>query len=249
MLEWRDEGVLLSVRGHGEAAAIIEVFTAFHGLHAGVVPGGGSRKAAPLLQPGAQLQLVWRARLDEHIGSFVAEPVRSRAGILDDHLGLMGLNAVRALLRLALPEREPHPELYARTVPLLDAFAAGGGRGEKPGGDWARDYLAWERLLLEQTGYGLDLASCAVTGATDGLAFVSPRTGRAVSRGAAGEWADRLLPLPDCLADPAGDPAGLAAGLATTGYFLEHRLAAERGAGRLPEARRRLVAALTGGRV
>lgn len=248
MLEWRDEGMLISVRGHGESAAIIEVFTAAHGLHAGVVPGGGSRRLAPTLQPGAQLQVTWRARLDEHIGSYAVEPVRARSGILADRMGLLGLNAVCSLIRLALPEREPHADLYAATADLMDAFDRGGtdrGGADRGGADWARDYLAWELLLLEQTGYGLDLSACAVTGATEGLAYVSPKTGRAVSRAGAGQWADRLLPLPGCLCDRLGDPGGLADGFATTGFFLEGRLAADRGEGALPEARRRLVAALT----
>jgi DNA repair protein RecO (recombination protein O) len=239
MLEWRDEGVLVAVRGHGETAAIIEVFTEGHGLHAGVVPGGASRKAAPVLQPGADLAVAWRARLDEHIGTFTVEPRRSRAALFDDRRGLLGLNAVCALIQLALPEREPHPQLYAGTKALLSAIDGGS--------DWGIGYLWWELLLLRETGYGLDLSACAVTGATEGLAFVSPRTGRAVSRAGAGDWADRLLPLPACLRDPRGDAAGLAEAFAVTAHFLEHRLAADRGAKALPESRRRLVAALAAG--
>lgn len=236
-MDWRDEGTLLAVRRHGESAAIIEVFTPAHGRHAGVVPGGASRRLAPVLQPGAQLDLGWRARLEDHIGTFAVEPLRSRTGLLADRRALAALNAVCALLHAALPEREPHPGLYAATTGLLDRL------GE--GGDWPLAYVRWELTLLEDLGYGLDLSSCAVTGARDDLAYVSPKSGRAVARGAAGEWADRLLPLPPCLLGQGpGTAAEIAAALQTTGYFLEHRLFPDLGARQPPEARRRLVAML-----
>lgn len=126
-MEWRDQGALLSVRRHGETSAIIEVFTAEHGRHAGVVRGGTSRKTAPILQPGAQLDVTWRARLEEHIGSYVVEPVKSRAAVvMSDRLALAGLNAITALLCFCLPEREPHPSLYERSITLLDLLGAYG---------------------------------------------------------------------------------------------------------------------------
>lgn len=237
-MDWRDEGVLLSVRRHGETSSIIEVFTAAHGRHAGIVHGGASRKLAPLLQPGAQLDVTWRARLEEHLGSYGVEPLHSRAGLMADRRALAGLNAVCALLGFLLPEREAHAALYGGTLRLLDRL------GEP--GDWALDYLRWELGLLEEMGYGLDLSRCAVTGARDDLAFVSPKTGRAVARDAAGEWADRLLPLPACLLGQGpATPGDVADGLRLTGYFLEHRLARDLGDRPLPEARRRLVALLT----
>lgn len=233
-MEWRDEGALLSVRPHGESAAIIEVFTAAHGRHAGVVRGGASRRLAPLLQPGAQLDLTWRARLDEHIGAFTVEPLRARAEILEDRAALAGLNAVCALLRVALPEREPHPVLWRASIGLLDSLSTDAG--------WPLRYLRWELGLLEELGFGLDLGSCAVTGARDGLAFVSPKTGRAVSRAGAGDWADRLLPLPPCLLGQGPATAeDLAQGLAITGHFLARELAPVLGGRGLPDARLRLV--------
>ncbi|MCB2109583.1 MAG: DNA repair protein RecO [Defluviimonas sp.] len=233
-MEWRDEGALIAFRTHGESAAIIEVLTRDHGRHAGVVRGGASRRLAPLLQPGAQLDVTWRGRLEEHIGTFSVEPLRSRAGLMGERGALAALNAVTALLHFCLPEREPHAALYEASVALLDGLGAGV--------DWPLAYLRWELLLLEELGYGLDLDSCAVSGARDDLAYVSPRTGRAVARGAAGAWVDRLLPLPACLLGrgPAA-PGELAAGLATTGYFLETRLAHDLRGRPLPEARRRLV--------
>lgn len=233
-MDWQDHGTILSFRSHGESSAIIEVFTEAHGRHAGVVRGGISRKQAPHLQPGSVVEVTWRARIEEHLGSYAVEPVRNRSGmVFGDRIALAGLNAVTALLGFALPERAPHPRLFLRTEAVLDRLGEAG---------WALDYLHWEVALLEETGFGLDLSECAVTGARDGLAYVSPKTGRAVSVAGAGVWADRLLPLPDCLR---GGTGGLAEGLQVTGHFLERHLAPDLGEKPLPEARRRLVALLS----
>lgn len=235
-MEWRDQGILLSCRTHGEYSAIIEVFTPSRGRHAGVVRGGASRKQAPNLQPGAQLDLAWRARLEDHIGTFQAEPIRSRAAAsLADRLSLAGLNAVTSLLLFSLPEREAHARLYQQTEILLDLL----GQPDV----WPLAYLKWELALLEELGFGLDLSSCAVKGMqANDLSYISPRTGRAVSRAGAGEWASRLLPLPPCLLGhgPAPDPE-IAEGLDVTGHFLNTRLAPELGHKPLPEARQRFV--------
>ena len=227
-MEWRDQGALLSVRRHGETAAIIEVFTAEHGRHAGVVRGGTSRKIAPILQPGAQLDLTWRARLDEHLGAFTVEPVQSRAAaVMSDRLALAGLNAACALLAFCLPEREAHPMLYRRTVALLDML----GQTEA----WPLAYLRWELSLLEDMG----------TGSQVDLVYVSPKTGRAVSREGAGEWAHKLLPLPQSLLGQGPvDPAGIREGLITTGFFLMKWLAPQLGDKPLPHSRQRLIDAL-----
>lgn len=235
-MEWREDGILLSSRRHGESAAIIEVFTPEHGRHAGVVRGGASRRMAPILQPGAQVDVCWRARLDEHIGTFTVEPVRSRTAAMGDRLALAGLNAVCALLLFALPEREAHGALYRRTETLLDLL----GQPEI----WPLAYLGWELALLEETGFGLDLRECAVLGQkANDLSYVSPRSGRAVSRAGAGEWADRLLPLPPCLLGqgPAPD-AEILQGFHVTGHFLAHHLAPHLGNRPLPDARARFVA-------
>lgn len=232
-MDWRDEGILLSMRPHGETSAIVEVLTAGHGRHMGVVRGGASRKMAASLQPGTGLTLEWRARLDDHIGTFTVEPLQSRAHLLSDRLALAGLMSVCALLRAALPEREPHPALWDVTLPLLDAL---GGEG------WTSAYLRWELRLLDELGFGLDLASCAVTGGTEGLAYVSPKSGRAVSAAGAGEWADRLLPLPAGLAGTAALPDGaVLQGLRLTGFFLDRGLRPVLHEKPLPEARARLV--------
>ena len=235
-MEWTGEGILLGARPHGESAAIIEVLTRDHGLHRGIVRGGTGRKMAPVLQPGAQLQLRWRARLDDHLGTFVVEPIRARAAaIMVDADRLAALNALCALCNFALPERDPHPRLFAATEMVLDALAGSAG--------WFGAYLAWERLLLEETGYGLDFSACAVTGATDGLVYVSPRSGRAVTAVGAGAFADRLLPLPGLLLDEhaVGDRTQMAEGLRTTGHFLRETLAPALGNRPVPAARDRLA--------
>lgn len=234
-MDWQDTGCVLIARRHGENSAIVEVFTEAHGRHAGVVRGASSRRVAPTLQPGTQVAVTWRARLEDHLGSFAIEPIRSRAAaVMGGRLELAGLNAVTALLGFALPEREAHARLYAHTVTLLDLI------GESEA--WPLAYLHWEMALLDELGFGLDLSRCAVTGARDGLVFVSPKSGRAVSEQGAGEWKDRLLPLPRCLlAAENRDLSEIASGLRTTGYFLKSWLAPALGERPLPSARQRFV--------
>lgn len=238
MIAWRDEAALLAVRPFGESSVIIEVFSADHGRHAGVVRGGTSRKLGPVLQPGAQLIVDWKARLDSHLGSFTVEPLRSRSAIaMADRLSLAGLNAVCGLLARVLPEREPHGAFYTQTIQILDLL----GQPDI----WPLAYLRWEQALLEEMGYGLDLSVCAVTGVQEDLAYVSPKSGRAVSVAGAGEWADRLLPLPGVLAGH-GDASNteILRALATTGYFIENRLIKALGDAPIPEARQRLIDAI-----
>ncbi len=235
-MEWRDQGILLSSRRHGEVSVIIEVFTPERGRHAGVVRGGASRKMAPVLQPGAQLDVEWRARLEDHIGTFRVEPLKSRAWTMGDRMALAGLNAVCALLLFVLPEREAHAEIYRKTLILLDLL-------DQPE-IWTLAYLNWELALLDEMGFGLDLRRCAVLGEkANDLSYISPKTGRAVSRAGAGEWADRLLPLPPCLMGhgPAPD-AEILQGFEVTGHFLKNHLAPQLGNRPLPEARARYVA-------
>ncbi|MEM1302778.1 MAG: DNA repair protein RecO [Pseudomonadota bacterium] len=230
-MEWSDTGVLLTSRAHGEHAAIIDVLTPSHGRVAGVVRGGRSRKMTPHLQPGTQLDVTWKARLEDHLGSFTVEPVRARSAVvMGDRKALAGMQAVTVLASVLLPEREAVAEVYEQTVTLLDLMAVTDA--------WPLAYLRWELGLLEALGYGLDLTRCAVTGATDGLDYVSPKSGRAVSTGGAGQWAPKLLPLPPALLPGhEGSDAEIAQAMTTTGFFLSKAA----GDGReLPEARRRL---------
>ena len=237
-MDWRDTGILLATRRHGESSLILDVFTPGHGRHAGVLRGGTSRKLSPHLQPGAQLDLTWRARVQDSLGTFTVEPIRARAAlVLSDRLSLAGLTATCAMLRWSLPERAPHPNLYTASTALLDMLD----RSDL----WPLAYLHWERLLLEDMGFGLDLGACAVTGARTGLTHISPRTGRAVTTQGAGDWADRLLPLPPVLLGQGnGSDDQIVLALQTLGYFFENRLATQQGAPP-PAARRALLDRLT----
>jgi DNA repair protein RecO (recombination protein O) len=233
-MEWRDTGFVLATRRHGESALIVELLTREHGRHAGLVRGGQSPRRRALLQPGNKLAAAWRGRLPEHLGSFDCELVEPHAArFLDDPDRLAALTAAAALLVIALPEREPNAELYEAFAALLAALDSAS--------SWPQCYVAWECGLLAALGFGLDLGHCAVTGAADDLAYVSPRTGRAVSRAAGAAYHDKLLPLPDFLWRVA--PArgvDIAAGLALTRYFLLHHLLLPHGR-QLPEARERLA--------
>src|SRR6266566_8473317 len=233
-MEWRDTGFVLMTRRHGESALIVELLTREHGRHAGLVRGGQSPRRRALLQPGNKLAAAWRGRLPEHLGSFECELVEAHAArFLDDPDRLAALAAAAALLVTALPEREPNTELYETFAALLDALDSAQ--------SWPQCYVAWECGLLAALGFGLDLGHCAVTGAADDLAYVSPRTGRAVSRAAGAAYHDKLLPLPDFLWRDAPARGGdIAAGLALTRYFLLHHLLLPYGR-QMPEARERLA--------
>jgi DNA repair protein RecO (recombination protein O) len=242
-MEWRDEGLVIGVRRHGEHSAIIEAMTRSHGRHLGLVRGGRSARLSAALQPGNTLGLVWRARLDEHLGAFVVEPLNLRAGrMMESAMALAGVNYLGALARL-LPERDPHEAVYravTRIAERLDDAALAPAL-----------VVRFEAQVLAECGFRLDLSRCAATGATEGLAFVSPRTGRAVSLAAGLPWRDRLLPLPAFLreaADPheAPSPEEIADAFRTTGFFLLRNLFATRGEP-LPDSRRAFLAAAKGG--
>lgn len=234
-MDWTDEGLVIAARRHGESAAVVTLLTRAHGRHLGLARGGSGRRGRGLYQPGNTVAAIWRARLAEHLGSWSCEPVRAGAAPLLDRAGaLAALAAACALVDAVLPEREPHETLYKSTSALIAALA-------DP--HWAEAYVRWELDLLAELGFGLDLASCAATGANDGLAYVSPRTGRAVSAAAGEPWRDRLLALPAFLAGEAGarpGPGEIEAGLALTGHFLAGCIFAPDGR-RLPAARTRFV--------
>jgi DNA repair protein RecO (recombination protein O) len=239
-MEWSEEGIVVGARRHGEADVIIEVLTAGHGRHMGLVKGGRSRRLRPVLQAGNTLSLTWRARLHEHLGNFRAEPVRERSSeLMATRIGAFGLALAGAHLRL-IPERDPHPRLYDALAVMLDALDAP---------DRAAETMArFELLLLDELGFGLDLESCAATGTQDELIFVSPKSGRAVSREAGEPYQQRLLPLPAFLARPStgdADQASLEAGFLLSGYFLERHVFDTRGES-LPEVRLNFLRALSG---
>jgi DNA repair protein RecO (recombination protein O) len=217
-MDWSDEGIVLSTRPHGESGLVASLLTRDHGRHAGFVPGGVSRRVRPIWQAGNLVEVGWRARLSEQLGNYsgeLREPHAARA--LDDASELAGLAAACALIDAALPEREPHPAIF-------DGFRAFLGALGHPG--WPAIYVRLELGLLQELGFGLDLEKCAATGATEDLAYVSPKTGRAVSRAAAGPYKEKLLELPAFLSTGGlpSDDDQLRKGLDLTGYFLERHV-------------------------
>lgn len=235
-MEWRDEGVILSVRRHGETSAIAEILTAAHGRVLGLVRGGRSRVQRPVLQAGNAVQAVWRARLEEQLGTFTLEPLDLRAGaIMEEPFRLAGLATLTGLAQL-LPEREPHPRVYEALRVVLEAI----------GDDqlWPALLVRWELGLLDELGFGLDLSKCAATGSRENLAYVSPRSGKAVSAEAGEPFQNRLFRLPAFLwAGGTAPPADVIEGLKLAGFFLERHVFEPRGM-HLPEQQGWIISAL-----
>jgi DNA repair protein RecO (recombination protein O) len=238
-MEWSDEGIVLGTRRHGEANVILEVLTRAHGRHLGLVRGGAGSRLRAILQPGNSANVTWRARLDEHLGHFVVEGLRLRAGdFLTSRHAIYAVTHLAALIRL-LPERDAHEGVFDTFEVLLDHL-------DTPA-KAAALAVEFELQMLSELGFGLDLTTCAATGTTSDLAYVSPKSGRAVSRAAGEAWRDKLLPLPHFLVQ-AGEPptaAELADGFALTGFFLARHAFEPRGLV-LTEARAHFVDAVTG---
>lgn len=218
-MEWRDEAIVLAARPHGEGAAVVQLLTREHGRHAGLMHGGNSRGKRGVVEPGNRVDAVWRARLTEHLGRYTIEATRHYAAdFMDDPARLAALSAACAVTETVIPEREPHPGLFEATGALLNALAAG------EDDIWPAVYIQWELGLLRELGFGLDLNSCAATGELENLIYVSPRTGRAVSRAAGEPYKERMLSLPGFLRpDGRGggaEAADFADGLKLTGFFL-----------------------------
>lgn len=234
MIDWTDDGIVLAARKHGETSAIVTLLTRGHGRHLGLVRGGAGRRARGVLQPGNRVHARWRARLGEHLGAFTCELTHAvAASLLKDRLRLAGLSAACAIAEATLPEREPHPKVYDDLAGLLAAL---------PDADWPSAYVRWELALLADLGFGLDLSACAATGRNDQLAYVSPKSGRAVSLAAGEPYRQKLLELPAFVLSPGavGGPEDIARGLKLTGYFLERNVFRHLDKG-LPPARQRLA--------
>jgi|SRR5581483_11370153 DNA repair protein RecO (recombination protein O) len=233
-MEWTDEGIVLGVRRHGEAHTLLELMTARHGRHLGLVRGGISSKLRPILQPGNSLRAVWRARLDQHLGAFTVEGTQLRAErLMLSAIASYGIQTLAALVRL-LPERDPHQDIYHALLEIADHL--------DDRDIAAASIVRFELMLLAELGFGLDLSECAGTGATEDLIYVSPKTGRAVSREAGEPWKDQLMALPAFLVRDCGHSvADIEAGFTLTGFFLARHVFEPRGIA-LPEARAALIA-------
>jgi DNA repair protein RecO (recombination protein O) len=227
-MEWTDEGIVLGVRRHGESSAIVELLTREHGRHLGLVRGGAGSRMRPLLQPGNSVTALWRARLDEHLGYYQLEGTRLRAAsLLASSHAVYGVTHLASLARL-LPERDPHQDIFVMLEQTLDDF--------DDAGEAAVHLIRFELAMLAELGFGLDLTSCAATGATSELIYVSPKSGGAVSKAAGEPFRDRLLRLPAFLREEGGEPNGwseqdLLDGFALTGRFLLRNVLEPRGQG------------------
>jgi DNA repair protein RecO (recombination protein O) len=240
-MEWTDDGIVLGTRRHGEGNAILEMMTRGHGRHLGLVRGGGGSRLRPVLQPGNTLRVVWRARLDEHLGHYTVEPLHLHGAsqLAPSHV-VFGVIHLAALCRL-LPERDPHPQVHDLLISTLD-------RLDDPV-IAATQMVRFELAMLTELGFGLDLARCAATGSDSDLRYVSPKSGRAVSAGAGAPWQDRLLRLPAFLSESATPSADdIADGFALTGHFLARDVLEPRGLS-FAEAREGFVAAVLGRRL
>ena len=246
-MEWTDEGIVLGSRRHGEANAILEIMTREHGRHLGLVRGGSGSKLRPVLQPGNTVRAVWRARLDEHLGNYSVEALRLHAAshIAAAHV-VYGVSHLAALCRL-LPERDPHPDVHDQLAAVLDHLEEPAIAGTL--------VIRFELQMLTELGFGLDLAVCAATGTDSDLGYVSPKSGRAVSRcRRRPPWLDRLLRLPAFVMQQYSAAAGvpslteLADGFALTEFFLARHVLEPRGLA-FVDAREGFVAAVLGRRI
>lgn len=234
-MDWSDEGIVLSARKHGESAAIVTLLTRMNGRYSGLVHGGSGSRARGVYQTGNLVSADWRARLSEHLGTMSCELLRPyAAALMTERLPLLALISAAALVERLLPEREPHSETFERFQSLIESL------GDGPA--WVETYVHWERALLDDLGYGLDLSACAATGMTDDLIYVSPRTGCAVSASAGAPYSDKLLKLPGFLNGSAGSATrdDVQDGLRITGHFLA-RCGKDADTGDLPPARAQFV--------
>jgi DNA repair protein RecO (recombination protein O) len=225
-VQWSDQGVVLSTRRHGETSAIVQILTKDHGRHAGLVRGGSGRKARGVFQPGNEVSVIWRARLEEQLGTFTVEMIRPRvAMVLDDPLRLAALVAAAELMEITLAERQPNPGVHASLTELMDAI--------ETAPDWSADYVRWEMAMLAELGFGLDVSNA------EAGAMISSRSGEPIEAGQLPSAGERLLPLPGFLrGGMMGTPETIIQGLALTGFFIERALDAP---GRILPSRTRLV--------
>ncbi|TDI61753.1 MAG: DNA repair protein RecO [Alphaproteobacteria bacterium] len=239
-MDWTDQAIILAARKHGEGSAIVDLLTSQKGRHVGLVRGASGPRMRGILQPGNSVQAIWRARLPEHLGTYTIELAEARAAqMMDQHHAVLALSSLCSVACMVLPEREQHNDVYEATGHVFDLLA----NEEADACGTGQAVARWEFGLLGALGYGLDLSACAVTGETDNLNYVSPKSGRAVSEAGAGDYVSRLLALPDFLNGGTRTKVGMADvldGLTLTGHFLEHSVLHLQGQ-ILPPARNRYL--------
>lgn len=240
-MHWNDTAIILSARKHGENSAVVRVLGREQGVAAGVIKGINSKTNRGIVQPGNIVSASWQARLPEHLGTFKLELLEATtAFLMQDAKRLTALTAATAIIESALPERHPYPRLYRLFYDFL--------RDLKTNDHWAADYVSLELDILAEAGFGLDLSECAATGVREDLCYVSPKSGRAVSRTAGEPYKDKLFPMPAFWLEKgqknAPNPAEILAGLDITGYFLDHWLLTPHHR-KLPAARSRLMEMMT----
>jgi DNA repair protein RecO (recombination protein O) len=237
-MHWTDTAIILSARKHGETSAVVRLFARNHGLAAGIVRGAHSKSNRGIIQPGNIVSCTWQARLAEHMGSFKCELLEAGAAlIMQDAARLAALTSACAVLETSLPERHPYAKLYGAFREFLDVL--------KDGKNWEENYVRLELELLAEAGFGLDLSACAASGTSEDLIYVSPKSGRAVSKEAGEPYKEKLLGLPQFLLFPARtggeyNTDEILAGLRLTGYFLDSWLLSPHNR-KLPAARTRLL--------
>ena len=238
MEQWTDQGIVLSARAHGEGGAIVALLTENNGRHAGYVHGATSSKKRAYLQVGSQVKAQWSARVSDSLGTFNLEPEASMPfGVLDDPLKLAALLSACSLCDAALPEREGHAGLYHGFLAFLEAINTE---------HWDAVYIMWEISLLKELGFPLTLNECAGGGDPQTLCYVSPKTGRTVSKAQGEIYKEKLLVLPNFLRPSdardgeVGDKEDIYLGLKMTSYFLENWAFIHHAKG-MPEARQRLT--------
>lgn len=230
------KAIVCALRTHGEHGAVVRLMTPAHGLQGAYIRGARGKRMRPVLIAGNLVEAHLRARTETQLPQAEIELAHSRGPLLSEPLPAAAIEWATALTAIALPEGQPYPHLYEALDGLLAAIEAA-----PAASGWGAALVRYELLLLSELGFGLDLDSCAVSGSTDELVAVSPKSGRAVSAAAAEPYAGKLLHLPQFLlmSGSAGWP-DILAGLTLTGHFLLRDLLTDRSAP-VADARARLI--------
>ena len=194
-MRWESNGLILNFSKYNEKSYILEIFTEEHGKHKGIIRGLHSKNKRSIIEPGNEVFATWSGRLETHLGNYNVEPIKLWSShVLQFKDKLSAISSICSLISLTMAERQPNPIIYFSSKKLIEIVAS---KRE----DWIREYVFWEMQLLSEIGYGLDLERCAVTSKSSNLVYVSPSSGRAVTNEGAGDFRNKLLPLPKFMTD------------------------------------------------